>query len=94
MDKKIRKPVLGEAHTKDNIVTWIPSEHPLRRLGKILGQCKGNLADANVDAWSETTRRIKQPTKMQGIVVPGHGDAGTTELWTTPSGFWPGKQEY
>ena len=40
---KNRKPVLGEAHTKDNIVTWIPSEHILFGgcPGKILGQCKG-----------------------------------------------------
>ena len=62
---KIESRFLGEAHTKDNIVTWIPSEHIL--FGgcqvKSLGSAKGNLADANVDAWSETTRRIKAAYK-------------------------------
>ena len=84
---KNRKPVLGEAHTKDNIVTWIPSEHILfGGCGKILGQCKGNLADANVDAWSETTRRIKAAYKDARDRCTGAWD-GTAELWTTPSGF-------
>ena len=77
-------------------MTWIPSEHIL--FGgcqvKSLGSAKGNLADANVDAWSETTRRIKAAYKDARIVVPGHGDAGTTELLDyTIRLFGPGKQE-
>jgi metallo-beta-lactamase class B len=72
----------GEAHTKDNIVTWIPSEKVL--FGgcqvKALGSEKGNLADANVKAWSYTTRKIKNAYQNARIVVPGHGNAGGTEL--------------
>lgn len=72
----------GEAHTKDNIVTWIPSEKIL--FGgcqvKALGSEKGNLADANVQAWSHTTRKIKKAYRKAKIVVPGHGNVGGTEL--------------
>ena len=86
---------MGEAHTKDNIVTWIPSEHIL--FGgcqvKSLGSAKGNLADANVDAWSETTRRIKAAYKDARIVVPGHGMPARRTLDYTIRLFWPGKQE-
>ena len=91
--QKIESRFLGEAHTKDNIVTWIPSEHIL--FGgcqvKSLGSAKGNLADANVDAWSETTRRIKQPTKMQDRCTGAWGCRHNRTPGLTPSGFWPRK---
>lgn len=95
-DQKIESRFLGEAHTKDNIVTWIPSERIL--FGgcqvKSLGSEKGNLADANTSAWSETTRRIKAAYKSARIVVPGHGDTGTKELLDyTIRLFGPGKPE-
>ncbi|HEV7331214.1 MAG TPA: subclass B1 metallo-beta-lactamase [Flavisolibacter sp.] len=81
-NQKIVSRFFGEAHTKDNIVTWIPSEKIL--FGgcqvKSLGSTKGNVADANEQAWSQTTSRIKQAYSDARIVVPGHGDAGTTEL--------------
>ncbi|HEY1022846.1 MAG TPA: subclass B1 metallo-beta-lactamase, partial [Flavisolibacter sp.] len=94
--EKIESRFFGEAHTKDNIVTWIPFEHIL--FGgcqvKSLGSAKGNLADANTDAWSETTRRIKAAYKDARIVVPGHGDAGTTALLDyTIQLFRPRKKE-
>ncbi|MBB1286945.1 subclass B1 metallo-beta-lactamase [Flavisolibacter sp. BT320] len=80
--ENIRSGFYGEAHTKDNIISWIPSEKIL--FGgcqvKSLGSAKGNLADANVDAWSETASKIKAAYKNARIVVPGHGDVGTTAL--------------
>ena len=87
--QKIESRFLGEAHTKDNIVTWIPSEHIL--FGgcqvKSLGSAKGNLADANVDAWSETTRRIKAAYKDAGSLYRGMGMPAQQNSRTTPSGF-------
>jgi metallo-beta-lactamase class B len=73
---------LGEAHTRDNIITWIPSE------STIFGGCmvksmkagKGNLADANVETWPATIEKIKSTCPAAKIVVPGHGDAGGMEL--------------
>ena len=81
-NKKIINQYLGEAHTKDNIVTWVPSENVLFGgcLVKSMNAGKGNLADANVKEWSNTAARIKSKFSSAKIVVPGHGTSGGTEL--------------
>lgn len=73
----------GPAHTMDNIVVWIPS-------GKILFPgciCKsldsrnlGNIADGDVNCYSETVERIIGRYKEAEIVIPGHGSSGGCEL--------------
>lgn len=72
----------GEAHTRDNITSYIPSE------GLIFGGCavksmgagKGNLEDANIAEWSATMEKIKTTYPNAQIVVPGHGASGGIEL--------------
>jgi metallo-beta-lactamase class B len=72
----------GEAHTRDNIVTWIPGEKV------IFGGCmvksmhaeKGNLADANVGAWPATIKNVKLKYPKARLIIPGHGDPGGMEL--------------
>ena len=73
---------LGEAHTRDNIITWIPSESTIFGgcMVKSMNAGKGNLADANVEAWPGTIEKIKSTCPTAKIVVPGHGDAGGKEL--------------
>jgi len=73
---------LGEAHTLDNIITWIPSESTIFGgcMVKSMNAGKGNLADANVEAWPGTIEKIKATCPAAKIVVPGHGDAGGREL--------------
>jgi metallo-beta-lactamase class B len=73
---------LGEAHTRDNIITWIPSESTIFGgcMVKSMNAGKGNLADANVEAWPGTIEKIKSICPSARIVVPGHGDAGGQEL--------------
>jgi metallo-beta-lactamase class B len=73
---------LGEAHTRDNIITWIPSESTIFGgcMVKSMNAGKGNLADANVEAWPHTIEKIKSTCPTAKIVVPGHGDAGGKEL--------------
>lgn len=75
---------LGEAHTRDNIVTYIPSEKIL--FGgcaiKELGAGKGYVAEANVSEWPNTARAIEQAFPEAMIVVPGHGKRGGRELLT------------
>ncbi|NTS41618.1 subclass B1 metallo-beta-lactamase [Flavisolibacter sp. BT320] len=93
--EKISSRFFGEAHTKDNIVSWIPSEKIL--FGgcqvKALGSGKGNLADANEGAWSQTSLAIKNAYRNATIVVPGHGKVGdTTLLDFTISLFETGKK--
>ena len=80
--QKVINSFFGEAHSKDNIVSYIPSEKVL--FGgcaiKSIGANKGNLNDANVDEWSITVEKIKKEYKNLTYVVPGHGRFGRTEL--------------
>lgn len=72
---------LGAGHSLDNIVIWLPRE-------KILfGGClmksldatdKGNVQDADLQAWPITVQRVKAKFKNAKIIIPGHlaiGDA-------------------
>jgi len=81
-NKKIVVQYFGEAHTRDNILTWIPSENVVFGgcVIKSMNAGKGNLADANVKEWSNTVERIKEKFSPAKIVVPGHGDSGGPEL--------------
>ena len=73
---------VGEAHTSDNVFTWIPAEKTIFGgcMVKSMNAGKGNLADANVSAWPATIKKIKSTCPSARIVVPGHGDAGGQEL--------------
>ncbi len=72
----------GEAHTVDNIVSYIPDEELLYGgcMIKSLQATKGNLEDANVKDWSKTVEKIKEEFPNLKTVVPGHGSHGDTEL--------------
>lgn len=72
----------GEGHTRDNIVSYIPSVKVLFGgcLIKALGSGKGNLAEANVSAWPESVRTVKQKFPEAVIVIPGHGAYGGNTL--------------
>ncbi len=73
---------LGEGHTRDNIVSYFPSDSVLFGgcLIKSLGAGKGNLEDANVDEWPETVRKVLLKYNEAMHVVPGHGESGDTSL--------------
>lgn len=81
-NRKISNKYIGEAHTKDNIVSYIPSEKLLFGgcMVKSLDATKGYLGDANESEWSMTIEKIKQTYPDTKIVIPGHGDFGGTEL--------------
>lgn len=72
----------GEGHTFDNIVSYIPSEKVLFGgcLIKSIGSGRGNVADANVNEWSNTVQKIKSTFDDVHIVIPGHGTFGGPEL--------------
>lgn len=72
----------GEAHSKDNIVTYIPNEKILFGgcMVKEIGAGRGNLGDANLKQWSSTVRKIKTNYANAVIVIPGHGEVGGTAL--------------
>lgn len=73
----------GAAHTKDNIVLYLP-EYQL-----LFGGCAvkaprfpglGNIADADVKEWPHSLTRIKQAYPKLKVLVPGHGDIGDSQL--------------
>lgn len=81
-DKNIVCHFLGEAHTSDGIVVWIPSEKILfggNELRNYEGWI-GNIGDAYLEEWSETVKNIKREYSSAKIVVPGHGKSGGQEL--------------
>jgi metallo-beta-lactamase class B len=79
---KIINRFFGEGHTRDNIVSYIPSEKIMFGgcLIKAMKADKGNLADANVKAWPETVKKVKKAYPEVKFVVPGHGVPGGAEL--------------
>jgi glyoxylase-like metal-dependent hydrolase (beta-lactamase superfamily II) len=88
---------LGEAHTKDGIVVWIPSEQILFGGNGIRNYngWVGNIGDANIEEWSKTAERIKKEYGTAKIVIPGHGSCGgaelidyTIELYKTDNKSW------
>lgn len=83
-NRKVTTEYIGEGHTKDNVVGYFPSEKVLFGgcLIKAVGAGKGNLEDANTDAWSETVRQVQSKYKEAEIVIPGHGKYGGPELLT------------
>ncbi|GAA4371830.1 subclass B1 metallo-beta-lactamase [Hymenobacter koreensis] len=72
----------GEGHTHDNVVGYFPDDEVLFGgcLLKELNATKGNLADANVQAWSATVTRVKQEHPNVRVVIPGHGKPGDQSL--------------
>ena len=72
----------GEGHTRDNIVSYIPSVKVLFGgcIIKALGSGKGNLAEANVTTWAESVQNVKQKFPNAVIIIPGHGAYGPRSL--------------
>ena len=80
--QKVTNQFLGEGHTKDNFVAYVPSDKVIFGgcMIKALGAGNGNLEDANVAEWSATVRKVKSAFPKAELVIPGHGEIGGTEL--------------
>lgn len=72
----------GEAHTKDNIISYFPDEQLIFGgcMIKSLNASKGNLADANTEEWSNTVSKVKEAYPKAKIIIPGHGQYGDRQL--------------
>lgn len=73
---------LGEGHTVDNIVSYLPDEKVLFGgcLIKSIDASKGFLGDANVNEWSNTVLKVRNKFDEVEVVVPGHGKPGDVSL--------------
>ena len=72
----------GKGHTVDNVIGYYPEDNAMFGgcLIKANGASKGYLGDANVEAWPETVRKIKEQFPEASVIIPGHGNPGGTEL--------------
>jgi metallo-beta-lactamase class B len=79
---KVITQFFGEAHTVDNTVSYVKDEKVLFGgcMIKSLKAGKGNLADANVNEWSNTVSKVKKTFPKIKTVIPGHGKIGNTAL--------------
>ncbi len=84
----------GPAHSRDNIVIWIPHARVLFggcaiRSAEFKGT--GNTADADLDNWPKAIKQVRQRYPDIQQVVPGHGQTGGPDLLThTIALFAPG----
>lgn len=81
---KIECAYLGEAHSSDNIVAYLPSEKILFggcMIKTLQSNSKGNLSDANLKEWPKTVKKVKKKYKKAEIVIPGHGQHGNRKLF-------------
>lgn len=81
-DHKIINQYFGEAHTSDNIVSYIPNEELLFGgcMLKSLYATKGYTGDANLNEWSNTIENIQRAYPNLKLAIPGHGNFGNSEL--------------
>ncbi len=73
----------GGGHTKDNIVVWLPAEKVLFAgcmSKEINSKGLGNIADADLENWSGTIKKVMMAYPDAKYVIPGHGNAGGKEL--------------
>lgn len=74
----------GAGHTVDNITVSVNPDKIL--FGGCLLKASennsiGNVADADIDEWPASVQRVQLKYTDVQIVVPGHGSAGTRELF-------------
>lgn len=72
----------GEGHTSDNVVVWLPNQQILYGgcfVKSVAAFGMGNLADANVKAWSGSIRNVMRQFGDARIVVPGHEEWSDTK---------------
>jgi len=81
-NEKVHIEFFGKGHTCDNIIGYFPLEDIMFGgcLIKEMGTGKGNLAEANVEEWSETVRKVKKQYPNVKKIIIGHGKSGGIEL--------------
>ncbi|MEO9853961.1 MAG: subclass B1 metallo-beta-lactamase [Reichenbachiella sp.] len=81
-DQEVLMKYVGEGHTRDNIIGYVPSKQVMFGgcLIKKMNASKGYTGDANLEEWSNTIEKIKSEFPEAKIIVPGHGSWGGREL--------------
>ena len=72
----------GEGHTRDNIVIWFGQDRVLYGgclVKSMEAKDMGNIADANVEAWPNTIRKVQRRFPRPAFVVTGHQSRASTQ---------------
>lgn len=77
-NKEVHAEFLGEGHTRDNVISYFPEDQVIFGgcLIKEMDAGKGNLEDANINAWPQTVAKVKEKYANVRTVIPGHGKPG------------------
>jgi len=73
----------GEGHTVDNITVWFPMYKVLYGgclIKSLDSKSIGNIADANVQMWPYSVKKVLEKYSNAEVVVPGHGKWGSLDL--------------
>ena len=73
----------GQGHTIDNICVYIPAAQVLFggcAVKSLASNSLGDITEANLKAWPDTLKNMKQKYSTAKVVVPGHGQAGDLSL--------------
>jgi metallo-beta-lactamase class B len=82
-DKVINCYFFGAAHSRDNIVVWIPSEKILFPGCMVKGLSStdiGNITDGDIASYPKVIEMLIKRFTTAEIVIPGHGRFGGLEL--------------
>jgi len=73
----------GGGHTHDNIVVYVPKSRVMFGgclIKSVSATDLGNIADASVNEWQETVMKMMLTYPEMEVVIPGHGDSGSSHL--------------
>jgi metallo-beta-lactamase class B len=75
--QKLQVKYPGPGHSPDNVIVWLPDQKILFGgclIKSVQTESLGNIADADLQQWPETIRKVYQEFQDARIVVPGHGE--------------------
>jgi metallo-beta-lactamase class B len=73
----------GAGHTEDNVVVYYSKKHLLFGgciLKAMESSSKGNLGDADINAWKGSVEKLAARYPEAKLIIPGHGSMGGIEL--------------
>ncbi|AOT69571.1 subclass B1 metallo-beta-lactamase [Geosporobacter ferrireducens] len=73
----------GQSHSPDNLVVYFPEKNILFggcMIKSLDSKDLGNTADANLQEWPKSVKKVLERYKDSKIVIPGHGKWGNIDL--------------
>lgn len=84
-DRRVELYYPGAGHAPDNIVAWVPDRRLLFGgclVKSAVAESLGYRGDADLAAWPGSIAAVRARFPDAALIVPGHGEPGSTELYT------------